>query len=84
LTDIYPAGEKPIENVSSRNIYEKVAAAGHRNAHLLPRGQIVDALLSVVQPGDLVMIMGAGDIVEVAYEFIASLKACKCKKECAA
>ncbi len=32
LLDIYPAGEKPIEGVSSDGLYEKILQSGYKNA----------------------------------------------------
>ncbi|MBI4536357.1 MAG: UDP-N-acetylmuramate--L-alanine ligase [candidate division NC10 bacterium] len=69
VTEIYPAGEPPIPGVSGRQIAEGVAGHGHRNVTYLPaKEELADAVLDVVQPGDMVITLGAGDIWRVAEE----------------
>lgn len=74
ITDIYSASEEPIEGVSGRDIYEKVLACGHKNAHYLAKDKIVAHLLKIIRPRDMVLILGAGDIEELVDELVAQLK----------
>ncbi|MCL6610768.1 MAG: UDP-N-acetylmuramate--L-alanine ligase [Peptococcaceae bacterium] len=63
VDDIYSAGEKPIEGVSSRLIIEAMERNGQENViYLGSREKIVDYLEDFVRPGDLVLTMGAGNI----------------------
>ncbi len=63
ITDIYPAGEKPIPGVTTQNIIEPVKARGKTDIHYAPDFEkMTDELVSLVRPGDLVITMGAGDI----------------------
>lgn len=67
ITDIYAASEKPIEGVSSQKLLEKIK--GHsRNieALYLPKEEIIGHLLSIMRKDDLVITLGAGDIVKVS------------------
>lgn len=77
LTEIYsPAGEKPIPGVSSAVLAAGIAAREGRPVHLLSdKDEIVRFLLAQVQPGDVVLTMGAGDIWQVARDFARCLGA---------
>lgn len=66
LTDIYPAGEKPIPGVSAEKILQGLQEHGHRGVVYVPESdKIVPSLLQMVEPGDLVLTLGAGDIYKV-------------------
>ncbi len=63
LTDIFPAREAPIEGVTGEMLPELARAYGHRDVHYVPnKADLPDALAALVQPGDLVVTMGAGDV----------------------
>ncbi len=70
LTDIYPAREDPIPGVSSARIAEKVASSAHYvpSRHLLPL-----KVARMLQPGDVVVGMGAGNISEFGPALIQEL-----------
>jgi len=71
LTDIYPAREDPIPGVSSFRIAELVTkpCLYVPQRHLLPR-----KVAEIVQPGDVVVGMGAGNIGEFAPAFVEELR----------
>jgi UDP-N-acetylmuramate--alanine ligase len=74
VTSIYSANEPPMEGVSSAAIVEEVAASGHPSVQYVPsRSSIVPHVLSVVGPGDLVLLLGAGDVWRLHDELIARL-----------
>ena len=74
LTDIYSAGEKPIEGVSGESIVKAVIETTNQPVMYVPeRGKIVDYLIDLVRPGDLVITMGAGDIYKTADDLIERL-----------
>jgi UDP-N-acetylmuramate--alanine ligase len=67
VTDIYAAGESPIPGVHSRTLVEGIAARTGRDVrYVADRTEAVEWLLRTVQPGDLVLTLGAGDIGAVA------------------
>ncbi len=68
ITDIYsPAGEKQIEGITSAKLVELIKQNSNRNVRYIPSKEEVQAYLSrAVQPGDLVLTMGAGDIWKAA------------------
>ena len=71
LADIYAAGEEPIEGVSGDKLHRAVQACGHRDASFIPdRAQLASRLHERVQPGDLVLTLGAGDITSLGDELL--------------
>jgi UDP-N-acetylmuramate--alanine ligase len=67
VTDIYAAGEPPIPGVHGRTLAEGIAARSGRDVrYMADRSEAVEWLLRTVQPGDLVLTLGAGDIGAVA------------------
>ncbi|MGG1515768.1 UDP-N-acetylmuramate--L-alanine ligase [Paenibacillus oryzisoli] len=68
ITDIYsPAGEKRIEGVDSAKLVELIRSnSNSRVQHIPSREEVQSYLFTHVQPGDLVLTMGAGDIWKAA------------------
>ena len=76
LTEIYPAGEKPIPGISGRLLAEAVETAGFSNSVYIPDYQDIPSFLTEsVRPGDVVITMGAGNIRSVGVDLINLLKA---------
>lgn len=72
LTEIFGALEDPIPGVDARGLVQKIQAATSQEVHFIPdKRSIVDFLQRSVEPGDLVLTMGAGDIYTVAADFLA-------------
>ncbi|PHP67590.1 UDP-N-acetylmuramate--L-alanine ligase [Zhengella mangrovi] len=69
VVPVYPAGEDPIEGVSSDTLVEKIRAGGHRDVRLLD-GQpaIAPFVREFAKPGDYVVLLGAGNISAWAYQ----------------
>jgi len=75
VTDVYPAREEPIQGVSGELIVNAAKSFGHKSVQYVPdKEDVPEHLLSVVQPGDIVITMGAGDIWKYGEEFIARWK----------
>jgi UDP-N-acetylmuramate--alanine ligase len=75
LTDVYPAREEPIQGVSGELIANAAKEFGHKQVRYVPDKKSVPAyLMSIVQPGDMVITMGAGDIWKFGEEFVRTLK----------
>src|SRR4030043_1542249 len=69
LTDIYPAGEERIEGVEAKALFEGIREYGHKDVtYLADKKEIVQHLLRIISPGDLVITLGAGDIWQVSEE----------------
>jgi UDP-N-acetylmuramate--alanine ligase len=75
VTDVYAAGEEPIPEATGERLAEAVRACGHRDVTFVPsRSQLALALKARVQPGDLVITQGAGDINQCGPELLALLE----------
>ena len=74
--DVYPAGEAPVPGVSGKTFLNVVLDHdGHPQADFVPRRiDVVPHLLEKVQPGDLVITMGAGDVTAMGPQIIDVLK----------
>lgn len=77
ITDIYsPAGEKMIEGISSAKLVDLIRTNSNPNVrHFATKDSVFGYLIDRVQPGDLVLTMGAGDIWKVASELARALEA---------
>jgi UDP-N-acetylmuramate--alanine ligase len=63
LTDVYPAGEEPIEGVSSRSLAAALAQRGHPQAAWAGGlEQAGERLAQIVREGDVVLTLGAGSV----------------------
>ncbi len=75
VTDIYPAGESPIEGVHAKKLYEGILQHGHRDVMYVPDKAAIAPILSrIVQSGDMVITLGAGDIWKVGEQLYEILK----------
>ncbi len=74
VTDIYPAGELPIEGVSAKNICQKAREARIKDVRFLPKRDILGHLIQEIKPGDLVAVIGAGDIGSIADALAKKIK----------
>ncbi len=72
LSDIYAAREKNIYGVSSRDILEKLKKCGCNCYYFPTFGEIEAFLKKNCMNGDLLITMGAGDIVTVGEHFLNS------------
>jgi len=74
VADIYPAREAPIDSVSSRLIAEPLQRGKGEDAVFeMAKAEVAEELSALARPGDVVLVMGAGDIGEVAREFALRL-----------
>ena len=63
LAPVYAAGEDPIEGVDSQELVSRIKAGGHRDARYLPSQEDLAPLIAeIAQPGDFVVLLGAGSI----------------------
>lgn len=75
LTDIYSAGEDRIEGVESKALFARLREYGHKDVTYLPdKREIVEHLLQIITPGDMVITLGAGDIGQVSDELVKQLE----------
>ena len=64
---VYAAGEAPIAGVDSDALVAGLKARGHRAAATVAgSGELAEALAGTLEPGDMVVCLGAGDITKWA------------------
>lgn len=71
-TDIYPAREKPIEGVTGALISNSATDRGHRDARFIgDQMNLLPLLKNELKPGDVVVLMGAGNIWKLGEKILA-------------
>ncbi len=67
VSPVYAAGEAPIEGVDAEALVAGLKTRGHRSAATVAdAGALAATLAATVQPGDMVICLGAGDITKWA------------------
>jgi UDP-N-acetylmuramate--alanine ligase len=73
---VYPAGEQPIEGIDSAHLVEGMRAAGHHSANeIAGPDELAAELAGIVQAGDMVVCLGAGDITKWAAGLASAIEA---------
>ncbi|CAN5606249.1 UDP-N-acetylmuramate--L-alanine ligase [soil metagenome] len=75
ILDIYAASEQPIEGITAKVLTDNIKRFGHKNATYI--GDIESAtekVCAVLQPGDLVITLGAGSITALSDSIFEQLK----------
>lgn len=75
LTDIYAAGEAPIEGINSERLAAAISSAGHKSvvySSTLQGG--IEFMLQEARPGDAVLTIGAGSVGRVTDELAMLLE----------
>ncbi|WP_339871077.1 UDP-N-acetylmuramate--L-alanine ligase [uncultured Brevundimonas sp.] len=76
VADVYPAGEAPIEGVDKDALVDGVRRYGHRHVSALQSlADLPGVVAAEARPGDVVVLLGAGDITGWAYALPAQLEA---------
>lgn len=75
ISDVYTAGEKPIEGADRDGLVAATRKRGHSDVHALESPEQLAALLAErVKPGDMVVCLGAGSITTWAHALPAQLE----------
>jgi UDP-N-acetylmuramate--alanine ligase len=75
MSDIYPASEEPIPGVTGESLLEATKLHGQRHTSYIGNlDNMPEELLPMLQEGDLVLTLGAGNIVKVGEELLALLQ----------
>lgn len=71
LTEIYAAGEESIDGISGEALANSLAAirSKERTLFLNNKDQLFEQLTQIAQPNDVIVTLGAGDIVQVGKRF---------------
>lgn len=76
VTPVYAAGETPVEGVDAQALVEGLKRRGHRSAATVADADaLADELAATVQPNDMVVCLGAGDITKWAAGLAAAIGA---------
>ncbi len=74
LTDIYPAGEEPIDGVTGEVLYFALRRRGHLDVSYVPDWRsLASAAQPLLRPGDLVLVLGAGSVHDVGEALVRAL-----------
>ena len=75
LAPVYAASEPAIPGVSERSIGESLTALGGRVSYVARVEELEQRILDEATPGTMVLMLGAGDITEVAARLASRLQA---------
>ncbi len=71
VMDVYAAGESPIPGVSAEKLAAGISGHGHKSCCFTGTAEAtIEHLLAVVQPGDIVITLGAGNVWQVGEELL--------------
>ena len=72
LSEVYPAGEAPIAGADAKSLARAIRARGRNEPVVVSQvSELAGVLPDVLQDGDLLLLMGAGDIGHVAQDLVA-------------
>ena len=75
ITEIYPAGERPIEGVTAERLYETIRRHGHQNVMFMPDKTVIPGRIhEIMRPGDMIITLGAGDIWKTGRKILSDHK----------
>jgi UDP-N-acetylmuramate--alanine ligase len=74
ITDIYGAGETPIAHLSHALILKEIQQNSTISCRYIPRSALSHYLSQFVQPNDVVVTLGAGDITKLPSETLSLLE----------
>lgn len=73
MTEIYAASEEPLEGVSGEILAERIRMSGHKQVvYISSKKEVMEKIVQIAQPGDMIVTLGAGDIVKLS-DALASL-----------
>jgi len=74
VTDVYAAGETPVPGVTGKLVADAAIASGAAAVAYVPdRSEIAELVATDLSEGDLILLLGAGDISAVADELLEAM-----------
>ncbi|MDE3045553.1 MAG: UDP-N-acetylmuramate--L-alanine ligase [Verrucomicrobiota bacterium] len=64
MTDIYAAGEAPIEGITTATLYAKMREKLGAKVYFFPRNYLETGVAELLRPHDVVLTIGAGDVTK--------------------
>jgi len=74
ISDVYAAGEEPIEGISGPSLMKSIKSHGHRNASMTSKATLAQDLKPHLKKGDVIVCLGAGDITYWAADLADNLE----------
>ncbi|SNZ02217.1 UDP-N-acetylmuramate--L-alanine ligase [Persephonella hydrogeniphila] len=75
ITEIYPAGEKPIDNVSGKKLADDIRKITEKNVYYAEDiNKTANLIKNLLKNNDLVLIMGAGSITKLSDMLVEIIK----------
>jgi UDP-N-acetylmuramate--alanine ligase len=75
MTDIYAAGEAPVDGITGERLAEAISLAGHKNVvHSSTLQGGIEFMLREARPGDAILTIGAGSVGRVTEELVLLLE----------
>jgi UDP-N-acetylmuramate--alanine ligase len=75
VTDVYPAREKPAAGVSGALIVDELKSIGHKQVfYIEDKKDVPEFLQNIIQPADMLITMGAGDIWQIDENLLSVLE----------
>jgi UDP-N-acetylmuramate--alanine ligase len=72
VTDVYPSREKPLPGVTGDLVAQAARSAGHQDViYISDNKRVAGELERVLKSGDLLLTMGAGDVVRLGEAYLA-------------
>ncbi|WP_299191531.1 UDP-N-acetylmuramate--L-alanine ligase [uncultured Erythrobacter sp.] len=76
VTPVYEAGEEPIEGADAAALVTGLKSRGHRSARTIAsESELASTLAAEIEPGDIIVCLGAGDITKWAAELASAIEA---------
>ena len=75
ITEIYPAGEQPIENVSGEKLSQDIRKKSGKTVYYAEDlEKAMSIIKNIIKKGDLILIMGAGSITKLSDTVVEIIK----------
>ncbi len=75
VTEIYPAGEDPLPDVTGQRLADGIKVHGHRDVRFVENMQTIPQILKdQVREGDLIMTLGAGSVTSLSDELAEMIR----------
>ena len=71
VTDVYPSREKPLAGVTGELVADAARRAGSPDVvYVAEKTKLIETLEGLLRPGDLLLTMGAGDVVRIGEQYL--------------
>lgn len=68
ITDVYSAGELPIDGINAKTLVKELKDNKHPDARYISQDKLLVELSQIARPNDFVISLGAGDLWKIAHK----------------